>query len=89
MKRNSLSARDLRKVRFELERERERFAADDARRESYARALARLADGRYGICEGCGTCISAQRLLAIPETSHCVSCTARSDAQRRFLQLTL
>lgn len=87
MKRNSLSARELHQVTFELERERERFAADDARRERYARALARLADGRYGICEGCAAPIATERLLAIPETSHCVTCTSRNLAQRRIHQL--
>jgi RNA polymerase-binding transcription factor DksA len=89
MKRNSLSPRDLREVRFELERERDRFAADDPRRETYVRALARLADGRYGICEGCTAAISPARLLAIPEASRCLACTSRITTQRRFHQLTM
>lgn len=37
-------------------------------------ALKRVEDGSYGICSDCGESISAQRLQAIPETTHCVNC---------------
>jgi DnaK suppressor protein len=42
--------------------------------EEIAFALARVDDGSYGICTSCGVPISANRLLAIPETRHCMSC---------------
>ena len=37
-------------------------------------ALARLADGSYGICQACGTRISAERLAARPAARTCVGC---------------
>lgn len=77
MKRNTLSPRGEGAIRAELERERERFAEHDARRDRYSRALQRLADACYGICEGCGDAIAPGRLLAIPETPHCVTCSSR------------
>jgi RNA polymerase-binding transcription factor DksA len=88
MKHNTLSARDLREVRAELEREHRRFAEHDGRRDSYARALARLAEDRYGICESCGDSISVDRLRAIPETAYCITCGSRSTPAARFHQLT-
>jgi DnaK suppressor protein len=41
------------------------------------RALARLDEGTYGICEGCGRQIPERRLEAMPESVTCVEC-ARS-----------
>ncbi|MEO7370064.1 MAG: TraR/DksA C4-type zinc finger protein [Ilumatobacteraceae bacterium] len=38
------------------------------------RALERVADGTYGICEVCGTPIAAERLEAIPWAASCVAC---------------
>ncbi len=40
-------------------------------------ALARLADGSYGICQACGRPISAQRLTARPAARTCVGCPPR------------
>ena len=37
-------------------------------------ALARLADGSYGICQVCGARISAERLAARPMARTCVGC---------------
>jgi RNA polymerase-binding transcription factor len=37
-------------------------------------ALARLADGSYGICQACGRPISPQRLAARPAARACVGC---------------
>ena len=76
--RNTLSNRHLSAVRRELEKERGRFGDDDARKDSYARALRRLDDGSYGSCEICGTAIPLDRLLAIPETPYCIVCGSRS-----------
>jgi DnaK suppressor protein len=38
------------------------------------RALAKLAEGSYGICDVCGRPIPARRLEAIPESVVCVGC---------------
>jgi DnaK suppressor protein len=40
-------------------------------------ALARVHDGSYGICSGCGGAIPSGRLLARPDTTTCVTCAGR------------
>jgi len=42
------------------------------------RALAKLADGTYGRCDGCGEPIAPARLGAMPDVVLCVAC-ARSQ----------
>ena len=58
--------------------ERQHVAAlADAAREDLAEiqaALARLADGSYGICQACGARIGAERLAARPTARACVGC---------------
>ncbi|HEX3832846.1 MAG TPA: TraR/DksA C4-type zinc finger protein [Solirubrobacteraceae bacterium] len=44
------------------------------------RALAKLDDGTYGICDSCGAPIPAGRLRALPEGVLCLKC---AQAQRR------
>jgi DnaK suppressor protein len=41
-------------------------------------ALERLKDGSYGVCVSCQRAIPYGRLLAMPETAHCVECGARA-----------
>jgi DnaK suppressor protein len=38
------------------------------------KALARLADGRYSVCERCGARIAPERLVARPATCVCIRC---------------
>jgi DnaK suppressor protein len=40
------------------------------------RAVARLDDGTYAVCEHCGSPISAERLSARPATRTCIACAA-------------
>jgi DnaK suppressor protein len=40
-------------------------------------ALARLADGRYGICVSCGAAIAPDRLAARPAAATCIACATR------------
>ena len=50
------------------------------------RALAKLDEGTYGICDGCGEPIPAARLRAMPDGVLCVTCAAserRVHAPRR------
>ncbi len=56
-----------------VERVEQRLAQIDS-------ALARLDDGRYGICLGCGEEIPIERLKAIPSAIYCVGC---KDARSR------
>jgi len=41
------------------------------------RALEKIKDGTYGICEVCGKKISKQRLEAIPYTRYCKDCAEK------------
>ena len=42
-------------------------------------ALARIADGSYGVCLHCEEDISVKRLNAVPHTSYCISCQEAAD----------
>ena len=44
------------------------------------RALVKLDEGSYGLCDSCGKQIPAERLRAMPDSVMCVDCTA---AERR------
>lgn len=46
-------------------------------------ALARVADGSYGRCGGCGETISPERLEVLPEAPLCTPCQAASRSLRR------
>ena len=52
-------------------------------REQVERALQRLADGKYGSCEDCGSKIDSERLRFRPEATRCVPCQARWDRLNR------
>ena len=43
------------------------------------RALARIEDGSYGVCESCGEAIGKARLQAFPRAVLCVSCKQREE----------
>jgi DnaK suppressor protein len=43
------------------------------------RALDRLADGTYGVCESCGKPIGKARLQAAPRATLCVPCKQREE----------
>jgi DnaK suppressor protein len=45
-------------------------------------ALARIRQGRFGICEECGKAISKARLEAVPWAHLCKDCKERQDSQR-------
>lgn len=46
-------------------------------------ALARMADGEYGLCENCGEEIGYSRLEARPEARLCIACQTRLEKNRR------
>ena len=55
----------------------------DQNREQVERALERLREGNYGICEDCGQEIPAERLRVRPEATRCVGCQGRWDRLNR------
>lgn len=64
-----------------FEREQEISLANNAREvfEQSARALARLVDGSYGICESCNSPIGKNRLLAFPRATLCMTCKSKQE----------
>jgi len=56
---------------------------DRARLDEIEHALARLASGRYGLCEDCGGEIPRARLLAQPTAIRCTACQATAEARAR------
>ena len=49
--------------------------------ESIERALERMDEGEYGVCEGCGGKIPAARLQALDYATNCVKCQREADLQ--------
>lgn len=45
-------------------------------------ALRRIDEGRYGICDECGSAIGAQVLLENPAQTLCTPCLSRRDGHR-------
>lgn len=43
------------------------------------RALARIEDGTYGVCESCGDPIGKLRVMAFPRATLCLSCKQREE----------
>jgi len=46
------------------------------------RALGRIDDGTYGLCESCGNPIPEARLEAVPYAALCMSCQASQERSR-------
>jgi DnaK suppressor protein len=46
------------------------------------RALTKLEEGTYGICDGCGAAISPGRLRAMPDGVLCLDCSAAARRAR-------
>jgi len=65
------------------ERERDLSLLDNVRDllDRVDRALAKITDGTYGVCESCGKSIEAARLKALPHATLCISC--KREEERR------
>jgi RNA polymerase-binding protein DksA len=64
-----------------FERDHEMSLANNARvmLEQTQRALARIDDGTYGVCESCGQPIGKMRLQAFPRATLCMTCKQREE----------
>ena len=51
------------------------------------KALARIEDGTFGICDTCGEDISVERLKARPVTAQCIDCKTKEEAMEKALGL--
>ena len=47
------------------------------------RALARIEDGTYGICAGCGEDIAVKRLQARPVAKFCIDCKTKQEQKEK------
>ncbi len=47
------------------------------------KALERIDDGTYGICEGCGEDIGFKRLEARPVTTLCIECKSKQEQEEK------
>lgn len=67
-----------------VERERDLALSSQALAavEEIDRALARIDEGTYGICEKCGTNIPKERLKALPYAALCVQCKSGGLSRR-------
>ena len=64
-----------------FERDHEMSLANNARDmlAQTQKALARIEDGSYGVCERCGEPIGKMRLMAFPRATLCLSCKQREE----------
>ena len=51
--------------------------------EKVEEALARIEDGSYGICAGCGEEIAVKRLQARPVAKYCIDCKTRQEQREK------
>jgi len=64
-----------------FQREHELALTQNAREllELSERALARMDDGTFGVCQSCGQAIGKARLQAFPRATLCVTCKQREE----------
>jgi len=64
-----------------FERDHEMSLANNARDmlAQTERAIARIEDGSYGVCESCGQPIGKMRVMAFPRATLCLSCKQREE----------
>jgi DnaK suppressor protein len=64
-----------------FQREHELALTQNAREllELSERALARMDDGSFGVCDSCGQAIGKARLQAFPRATLCVTCKQREE----------
>ena len=55
---------------------------DKIRLQRIESAMARLENGRFGICAGCGKKIGEARMEAIPYSVMCIECQSNSERRR-------
>jgi DnaK suppressor protein len=65
---------------FDRERDESMLLDFETRLEEIDRALEKIAEGTYGICDRDGKKITPERLHAIPEAILCIECQALEEA---------
>lgn len=70
---------DLGSISFERDHEWTVVANSREMLAQTERALARIADGTYGVCESCGKPIGKMRVMAFPRATLCLPCKQREE----------
>jgi RNA polymerase-binding transcription factor DksA len=78
----TLTRSQLREIRSQLERERQRSRRGDAWDDAVMAALRRIDDDRYGTCANCQRAIPYERLSVLPETLYCTDCARHAVAEK-------
>lgn len=50
------------------------------------RALTRIKQGKYGVCDGCALKIPVARLNALPYSTLCIKCQREAETDRNWMQ---
>jgi RNA polymerase-binding protein DksA len=66
-------------------REQSQWLANDQKQRlaQIDQVLARIAAGKYGICDLCGKPIAPERLEANPQATMCIGCQSKSEKKRK------
>jgi DnaK suppressor protein len=66
-------------------REQAQWLANDQKQRlaQIDQALARIAGGKYGICDLCGKPIAVERMEAVPQAVLCIECQSKSEKKRK------
>ncbi|WP_277499944.1 MULTISPECIES: TraR/DksA family transcriptional regulator [unclassified Nocardioides] len=72
-------AADLGASTFERDHELSLVSTERTALEQVERALARIGEGRLGVCASCGGPIGKMRVMAFPRATLCVSCKQREE----------
>lgn len=70
---------DIGSTTFERDHELTVLANERDKLAQIDRALARIDDGTYGVCESCGEPIGKMRLMAFPRATLCMTCKQREE----------
>jgi len=70
---------DLGATSFERDHELTVLSNERDKLAQIERALARIDDGTYGVCESCGNPIGKMRLMAFPRATLCMTCKQREE----------
>ena len=70
---------DMGATSFERDHELTVLTSERDKLAQIERALERIADGSYGICESCGEPIGKMRLMAFPRATLCMTCKQREE----------
>jgi DnaK suppressor protein len=63
-----------------------RLLREGSNRENILRALQKIDEGSYGICEMCEEEISSKRLKAIPYARHCITCQTHLENEEALVE---